>query len=196
MSLVKKISTPLIALAIALLSGCQKSDEYLNEAYLKNEYVRGEALNHKPNAEIPECSILQIIYPVGTGNDILQFSYNSQGDPVSITRLLGGHTGYPNYLFKYDEKNRLTNFIAPYSGNTTAEFWHQYFYDARGNIIMDSAYIFPRIENGFPENSYMSQLTYYTYDNKRRIIKDSTVFSNSNSTSVHRYSYDANGNRI
>jgi hypothetical protein len=192
----RKISTPLIAIAIILLSSCQKTDAYLAEASPKNENAKKGYLKHKPNAEIRECSILQIIYPVGGDNDMLQFIYNSAGDPVSITRLKGGHTGYPNFAFKYDEENRLSEFIGPYSDNTAAEFWHKYFYDNKDNIVLDSAYIFPRIVNGFPENAYLSQLTFYTYDNKRRIIKDSTVFSNGISALVHTYSYDENGNKI
>jgi hypothetical protein len=191
----KRISIPLLAVAIALLNSCQKSDEYLSAESAKAKYFKGGYLQNKPNAEVKGCQIVQINYSLGSSNDVLQFTYNSLGDPVSITRVAGGHTGYPNYSFKYDEKNRLTDFIGPYSGNTTAEYWHKYFYDAPGNIILDSAYIFPKIAYGFPENAYMRQLTYYTYDSKGRIIKDSTVFSGISSATVHTYAYDANGNK-
>ena len=190
----KKISTPLIVLAVVLLSGCQKSDDINNDylsALSKNGYLK-----NKSNANIKDCSIQKISYSTGSNNDVLQFTYNSSGDPVSITRLSGGSTGYPNYVFKYDEKNRITDFIGPYSSNTSAEFWHRYAYDAPGNIILDSTYIFPRISNGFPENAYSRKLTFYTYDNKRRIIRDSTVFSNSATTVVHSYVYDDNGNKV
>lgn len=176
----KKNFTPFLAIAIALLSGCQKNDEWLI---------------HKPNADVKQCAILRIMYPAGEGNDVLEFSYNSVGDPVSISRQLGTHTGYPNFVFRYDEKNRLTDFIATYNNNTTAEYWHRYFYDSRGDIILDSSYIFPRTENGFPENAFMRGLTFYTYDHKRRIIRDSTIFSSGSST-VHSYAYDADGNKV
>jgi hypothetical protein len=179
----KKISAPLIALTVIVLSSCQKNDELLQE-------------QRNPRAPLKQtCQILQISYPVGTGNDVLQFTYNSLGDPVSGSRLLGGHTGYPNFEFKYDEKNRLTDFIGPYDSHTIAETWHKYFYDGQGNIVLDSAYIFPRIVNGFPENAFSSQLTFYTYDNKDRIIKDSTVFSYRSPAVVHTYAYDAKGNK-
>lgn len=191
----KKISTPLIVLAVAVLSGCQKSDE-LSNSYVSAASAKDGYLKNKPNADLKNCSIQQISYTLGANNDVLQFTYNSSGDPVSITRVSGGATGYPNYSFKYDDKNRLTDFIGPYSNNTTAEFWHRYVYDAPGNIILDSTYIFPRISNGFPENAYSRQLTFYTYDNKRRIVRDSTVFSNSLPAVVHSYAYDDNGNKI
>ena len=195
MSLMKKICLLLITAGV-LLSSCQKADEYLNKDALKASYLKNGYLENKPNAEIKECQIVQISYPVGSTNDVLQFTYNSLGDPVTITRLLGPSTGHPNFVFKYDQKNRLTDFVGTYSNNNAAEFWHKYFYDNQNNIVLDSTYIFPRITNGFPENAYSSSLTYYTYDNKRRIIKDSTVFANTSNSLVHDYSYDQNGNRM
>jgi hypothetical protein len=190
----KKIYT-LLPITIALLSSCEKNDVYLNEDDSKSNYLKGAHLENRPLAEIKECSIIQITYPLGVNNDILQFNYNASGDPVSITRKFGTHTGSPNFLFKYDERNRLTDFIGPYSNNTSAEFWHKYFYDNRGNIVLDSGYIFPQITNGFPTNAYIHQATHYTYDNKQRIIKDSTVFAGSIQPVVNTYSYDINGNK-
>jgi len=185
----------LLAITIASLSSCQKRDEYLSNDSLKNKNVNDVSLQHKPNADVKQCAIIQISYPTGISNDILQFTYNSAGDPVSGTRLLGGSTGHPDYVFKYDSKNRLVEFIGPYKGNTYSEFWHKYFYDNQGNIISDSTYIFPGIANGYPENAFSRHLTFYTYDNKQRIIKDSTV-SNAGPAVVNRYSYDGNANKV
>jgi hypothetical protein len=184
----------LLPIAIVLLGSCQKNDEYLSEDYFKNKNLKGLQEN-KPLAEVSECLILRMSYWLGTNNDNLDFAYNSSGNPISITRMVGAHTGRPNYIFKYDEKNRLTDFVGPYSNNS-AEFWHKYFYDARGNIILDSGYIFPQIANGSPENAYIRQLTYYTYDNKQRIVRDSTVFSGPLPATVNIYAYDDNGNRV
>jgi hypothetical protein len=173
------------------LSSCQKKDEYLDTEFAKGKHIDGNA---KSIGELKKCSILQIIYPVPGGTtDVLQFMYNSSGDPLSIKRNSGGHTGYPNYDFKYDQKKKLTDFVGPYN-STTAEFWHKYFYDGYGNIVLDSTYIFPTIVNGFPENAYDRRLTFYTYDVYNRIIKDSTV-SASAPPVVHTYAYDANGNK-
>jgi hypothetical protein len=190
----KKISI-LLPIAIVLLASCQKSDQYLGEEDPKTNYLKSAHLENKPLAEVNECLIVRISYWLGNESDNLEFIYNSSGDPVSITRTLGAHTGRPDYIFKYDEKNRLTDFVGTYR-NTSAEFWHKYFYDSRGNIVLDSGYIFPQIANGFPENGYSRQLTYYTYDNKQRIIRDSTVFSGLYRPVVNIYAYDDNGNRI
>ena len=185
----------LLVIETTVLCSCQKADEYLNEDPSKPNYLKSSYLEHKPGAEVNECQILQINYQVGTRNDILQFTYNNAGNPISITRALGAHTGYPNFIFKYDDKDRMSELIGTYDNTTVAEFWHKYFYNNKNQIILDSAYIFPRIENGFPQNSYIQQATFFTYDNRDRIIKDSTSFSNSISASVHTYSYDASGNK-
>jgi hypothetical protein len=185
----------LLVIEATLWTSCQKADEYLKDDASKPNYLKGSSLENKPNAEVSECKIRQVSYQIATRNDVLQFTYNSSGNPVTIKRLLGAHTGYPNFVFKYNEKDMMTELIGTYETNTVAEFWHKYFYDNKDNIVVDSAYIFPRIENGFPENSYIQQATYFTYDNKRRIIKDSTAFSGSTPPVVHTYTYDADGNK-
>lgn len=182
----------LLMFAGVFLTSCQKADEYLSADSLKANYQKSGYLLHKPNAEIKGCEIVQINYGIGTGTDVLKFTYNAAGDPVSVTRLNGASTGHPNFEFKYNSKNQLTDFIGPYNSNEYAEFWHKYFYDNKGNIVLDSTYIFPKISNGFPESSYNKQVTYYTYDQQGRIVKDSTPTFNL----VHAYSYDVNGNRI
>lgn len=187
----KKVSTLLVS-SMVILSACQK-----NDVYLDSDNTKGKALGKevKSTESIKQCSIVQIIYPVADGtNDVLQFTYNSSGNPVTITRSRGAHTGYPNYVFKYDQKKRLTDFIGVYDGNTNAEFWHKYFYDDHDNVVLDSTYIFPRIASGYPENAFDRRATSYTYDDNNRIIKESTVSAN-NAPVEHTYTYDANGNK-
>ena len=62
-------------------------------------------------------------------------------------------------------------------------------------LFESPGYIFPQITNGSPTNAYIHQATYYSYDNKQRIIKDSTVFAGSIQPVVNTYSYDINGNK-
>jgi hypothetical protein len=187
----KKVSMLLVT-GMVILSACQK-----NDVYLDSDNTKGKAgdKNIRPTETIKQCSIVQIIYAVpGGNNDILQFTYNSSGDPVTITRSRGASTGYPNYVFKYDQKKRLTDFIGVYDGNVNAEFWHKYFYDNHDNIVSDSTYIFPHVANGYPENAFDRRLTSYTYDGNDRIIKESTS-SEHNSPVEHTYTYDANSNK-
>lgn len=188
----KKVSTLLVT-SMVIFSACQKNDVYLDSDNAKGKAVGKDI---KTSQSIKQCSIVQIIYPVADGtNDVLQFSYNSAGDPVTITRSRGAHTGYPNYVFRYDHKKRLTDFIGVYDGNTNAEFWHKYFYDNHDNVVLDSTYIFPNIANGSPENAFDQRATSYTYDDNGRIIKESTVSAN-NAPVEHTYTYDANGNKV
>ncbi|MGZ3938507.1 MAG: hypothetical protein ACXVLT_07455 [Flavisolibacter sp.] len=182
----------LLIIAGAVVTGCQKNDQLLSEDSSKANFQKSSYLDHKSNSVVKQCQITQVSYVTNGTTDVLQFTYNSLGDPVSITRLNGASTGRPNYTFEYNSKNQLSDFIGPYSTNSYAEFWHKYFYDSNGNIVMDSTYIFPNISSGAPQNAYSSSLTYYIYDAAGRITKDSTPSLNK----VVTYAYDATGNRI
>src|SRR5438309_5818620 len=92
-----------ILLLPILFLGCQKLDGLL----------------HEDNLVVKGCAIAALHLPAGfdfEGSDARTaiFSYNAFGQPTSI--LLGeGETGYPNnFFFRYDAKNRLTDFIAAY----------------------------------------------------------------------------------
>ena len=88
----------------------------------------------------------------------------------------------------------MSELIGTYDNNNVAEYWHKYFYNNKNQTILICSMIFPTIKQKLPgEFIYSDQATFYTYDNKDRIIKDSTSFSNSVSPVVHSYNYDNGG---
>lgn len=127
------------------------------------------------------------------------FTYNAYGNPVSMTNDLV-ETGNPNYSFIYDKKNRLIQFIKPYSGNTGYEEWFKYGYNDKGQIIRDTVYAFGAIVGGIPmPDTARYAYTDYTYDSQNRIIK--LVFyyyyyHTLHSISTFDYAYDAKGNLV
>jgi hypothetical protein len=128
------------------------------------------------------------------------FTYNSCGDPLIGARPSPG-TGAPNYIFKYDKKGRLTDFIGMYAGGTTSEFWQKFFYDGLGNIVFDSTYLFCKVQNGQPVDPRLTpepdglSFTFYTYDVKGRVIKDSIISISYGWNFARTYSYNTDGNR-
>lgn len=177
-----------VALFLFFVPACKKAYDYIEA---------------NPNADMKNCSLLKIVFgdPWSDTKDSIVFTYNSCGDPVTGTRP-SPKTGAPNYIFKYDKKGRLTDFAGLYADPTSSEFWHKYFYDGMGRIVLDSNYIFCRVENGQPVNPDLTpapdrtSVTFYYYDTKCRIIKDSTVSSSYGLLFLHTYAYDANGNKI
>ena len=172
-----------IAIFITSIVGCEKT-----ETKVFRDKSDGKA-------DVKKCSISQINYSTCCNyKDTMVFAYNSWGDPITITQLPYPKTGAPNYVFKYDKKRRLTEMLSLYSGGG-GEVWHKYFYENPGNsnIILDSSYFFPRLENGIMIWYYGASASYLTYDKVGRIIKDSTVYQGT-SIRVDNYVYDANGN--
>jgi hypothetical protein len=145
------------------------------------------------------CNIKRFAYagsPLGVGrltNDTMWFTYNASGNPVSGIRAFPS-TGYPNFLFRYDHFNRLTDLIGVYGQSIAdgVESWIKYFYDGRGRIISDSIYGLPLIVNGRPTIAQFTSpsVTAYEYDSEDRINKVSWQHF------VTTYSYDPHGNLV
>ena len=127
------------------------------------------------------CKIKRILSFTEFNIDTLiwNFNYNQWGDPESI-RLNSVQTGRPEFLFRYDHKHRLTDYIGAYrnsGGNFGYETWHRYAYEGN-RIVRDTARSLGWMVNGEPvvEGSYGYSIDYITYDSYDRIIKDSIIF--------------------
>src|SRR5687768_8491964 len=124
-----------------------------------------------------------------------KFTYNANNDPVTFT---GG--GSFNWIFKYDKHKRLSETYMyerdPYFEKEYREY-RKYKYNNKGQIVSDTTYEF-----GFwdsiptPQNTYYRQ-TFYTYDEKGRMIKSVIQFQDSTDLPIiAEYSYDEDGNLV
>lgn len=169
-----------VMLISLLLAGCEKAHDYIK-------------IN--PGAEMNLCTIRSISYMgIFSEMDSLVFTYNANGNPVSITRR-EVRSGFPNYAFRYDKKGRLTDFYGPYASPNSAEFWHKYFYDNKGRIVTDSIYTLCDFDEHGITNYFQASRRLLYYDIQNRIVLDSLDPPIIYYPSVNHYAYDAKGNR-
>jgi hypothetical protein len=163
-----------------ILASCHKYPDYIDPRDADNVYD-GCRIRQTINQSSPEQSVI-------TRN----FAYNSSNNPVSVTSAAVS-TGNPNLLFKYDSKNRLTEFSGIYP-NGQFEFVHKYGY-IHNRIVTDTQYVFGTYAT---LSGYFSKRhKYLSYDGFGRIVQDSEVYVfPSPLTNVIHYSYDATGNLV
>ncbi len=147
------------------------------------------------NEDVSKCQIqtFYFAYAIYGYQDSIVITYNSLGNPASGIRGNPG-TGAPNFIFHYDNRNRLKELIGLFdtSNVESAEVWHKYSYDEYDRIIKDSIYNVPEVINGRPLEKRIVIVS-YEYDSQNRINKTTTLFFGP--TKIINYTYDENGNR-
>ncbi|HVU55750.1 MAG TPA: hypothetical protein VHD83_11890 [Puia sp.] len=133
--------------------------------------------------------------------DTLRFSYDSHGNPTTISRMRSTDLIYPNYTFWYDNQHRVTDVIGsgtlPVTSGNSFQSWHKLYY-TNGKVTLDSLFIFGRIDgrrpNGFngaaPHLFYVST---YEYDSLGR-IKQATDLTPATYTQTQYFTYGGTGN--
>jgi hypothetical protein len=169
-----------------LLFSCQKEVNTTAESEIAGKVKPGDKEYNK--CEIESITVLDPIFSWRSA----AFEYNQHGDPTHITPDFVG-TGNPKQEFRYDKKQRLTDYIGRYDGQGF-EFWHKYGYDEKDRIIRDTQYVF-----GFygaePSGAILTYYIDYTYDNKNRISQLSLFDVRAPGPPfVQTYTYDVNGN--
>jgi hypothetical protein len=151
----------------------------------------------KDEEEPKECSINKVIVIRNLYNDTATFSYNAMGNPTAIN-VTNVATGNPNYVFKYDAMNRLSQFIGVYSNGFT-ENWIMYTYGPGDRVLVDTTYTFAAYNGGtYPTGYWGLRINKYTYDAMGRISRidtDALLPAPAYSYSTN-YNYDAAGNLI
>ena len=185
-----------ILASVLIFAGCKKADISAD----KNSELPSPAdiaMKKKPPV-VNSCQVTQVVHwPGAFTMETMNFTYNTHGDPVSITQVPTPHTGAPNYEFEYDHKKRLTELRGMYASGTSGEFYHKYFYSspsANAQVYLDSVYIFPEWTGGVLTSWYSAKASWLTYDAQGRIIKDSTIWTTEPAPIVTNYTYDASGN--
>lgn len=125
-----------------------------------------------PLATVEGCRIEKIVQwetPISDPRTYT-FKYNSLCNPVSIIGDMPSSSGAPNYFFRYDSKNRLSESLGFYD-NDYYEFWTKYFYDDRGRVVGDSSWVFGLKGEQPDPNSVFIYVSKYIYDVYGRITK-------------------------
>ena len=190
----KHIGLPATVAAL-LFFGCQRIDDILQ----------------KDSLVVNGCAIATVHIPANFEYDgseayTATFSYNAHGQPTSINYDKQSQTGYPNhFIFRYDAKNRLTDLIATYD-NSTFDSWNVFYYNSKGQISLDSVFIFGSLDGEPPSQSDEDELafnTYFTYDEQGRIrqaINDHYPSSTDPEVDPFKdtsnYTYNSDGNLV
>jgi hypothetical protein len=152
----------------------------------------------KVDKELKKCQIKRITtsYDPYHGPATFTFEYNKKGDPVAVKPSFISE-GSTNWLFRYDSKHRLTDFIGAPRENAF-EFWQKYVYDDHSRAIKDTIYVWGSFapESG-PLNWYSQWYSDYEYDQQGRISLYTMHSANYPGSFIEtRYLYDANGNLV
>lgn len=154
----------------------------------------------KPDQDYPHyCQILRF---VNTSTEIYNnytadFQYDSKGTPQRITRTNTG-TGMPNYLFRHDKYNRVTDVIGSYGNGDNGdvfEFWYRLKYDAKNRVILDSSFYNGIIGNNpgpIPGVSLLILVHTHEYDAQNRIIRSHRQESSGYQDRYYYYNHKGN----
>jgi len=140
-----------------------------------------EQVFQSPKAELEFCNIKKITaidYPGGYPDfpEISHwvFKYNSNNDPISIETDRVG-SGYPNVIFRYDAKHRLSDIIWVFGTyddpGSLFDFWTRITYDAH-NRAVSAKYYFEGDYGQDPSNYTDVFDLSYQYDSHGRIVSD------------------------
>jgi hypothetical protein len=111
---------------------------------------------------------------------------------VSITHDRAG-TGHPNYEFRYDRHDRLSDMIGTYANGSGYEFWRRFFWDQQDRINLEVEESFGSTSEVTPIGVFGSFLQ-YRYDDKNRVNWQLTTWNTLDTYPIVTYAYDAANN--
>ncbi|HTI10293.1 MAG TPA: hypothetical protein VL832_17115 [Puia sp.] len=147
--------------------------------------------------DVKFCPILALksIDPANPSVIQSQYSihYNTAGNPVDMLFTVGDPYAKFDYHFRYDQFNRLTDYIQNYTGNTGSIIWHRYSYPSNRTVV-DSVFNYGNalITDPAPDPTDFPSAVVLTLDEKGRIVKSQAA----GSPTFTRYQYDGRGNLV
>jgi hypothetical protein len=161
-------------------SGCKKVRDYVSR---------------NPPMEVKLCNIEKLKLNVFGEKNVLKFSYDELGNPISILHGKPNINSNVDQHFRYDEDNRLKDYLTNYSGNVGVLEWHTYTYINKKTIIDTAYYYEGRITD--PHAPYEANdfaVWIYELDVVGRIIKSTFYNQISPEAETIKFSYDEKGN--
>lgn len=147
------IPVSIVLLSLTLFSSCYKIYDYVKQ---------------HPGSEVDVCQVKYLV----DGPDTVTVHYNAAGNPIDMVRNhLGTGSWQSDKVFRYDNKERLTDYIWATKGSSYRLIWHRYSYP-RKSIVTDS--LFAYINDGTAPNPPIQNfngLTIDSLDTEGRVVK-------------------------
>ena len=180
-------------IAFFALPSCQKINDYVL---------------HHPNAHDSLCRVTQIGIKGFYGNsDEYIVYYNAKGNPDSlIDNNPVGEIGNSRYFFKYDNSDRLSDFMWAETIESGmpwfAIIWHKYVYVSSNYIVDTTLTCAGDVRNPAPAAADAAYYTIkaFTLDGQDRIIKQWSIQEPNEPPHApvleNTFTYDATGNKV
>ena len=172
----------LLVAILVVFSSCKKVYDYVEQ---------------HPAQAAKLCRIEAVKIDLYGTNYVHKIKYNSAGNPTDILQIKDATNFNPDYHFRYDNQNRLTDYYQNYRGATGVLLWNRYSYPDKRTIVDTEFNYVGSIDDVEPPHSSEEgfDVTTFKLDGKGRIIK-ATLKIMSGSEFVTTYNYDDNGNLI
>jgi len=197
MRLPNLLANVLFALPFICFFSCTKTD-VVNKA----PELDAAAVAKKPK-EVKTCDISKMTFSNLDETFVYTFTYNKQGQPVSILSNKEGTYGAYHYYFRYDKRHRLTDVIEAFrieEGQYLYNSWKLFQYNNKGAIVSDTTYYFGLAsEHPTDGDIHAYYLSFYTYDKQNRITSVTQRESNEDGETfetVANHAYNNSGNLI